>query len=1008
MHVAQPALAHDRGVEQRLLRHICRGQRRPLPGAGEVDLQRAGRGQGTEAKAQSGPAPGGVVQGVARAVVVGDVRVVLDVGLARGIVGVGEGELARTDHPRRALDHRRAGRAGGHGRVIDRRGVEVEIVRGEVPGAAGRHIQGHRRGEVLAAVVDVADPAGIDIGLREALEGAQRDTVLLQAAVPRARGTGGAVERADGEDDLARRHAASGKTQQVARHRDCGALVQQDGLTVGQRPQRGAGGRSTHVIRGQLRTRHRRRVGLAAAAAAGARQRQRETEVEGAQRVGEVRPDVDAALPHEILALRVPAQRQCVVAHLEGETVGGLAAGIVDGRLHVLHPARAYVCQAEGGPGQQLRVVHQQMAVRRRRRENEGDARLRRVDVGGRQHLRREHDPVVVAATVEHAVGPLGRDGGRPRAGVDPHRVVVDRQDVEHDARAGRPDAIRAQPAAAVGDGHVETVAGWQAVRVDTVVGVAQAAAIGMGDDEAAGDVLRTQGAVNGLRDTSNDGQATVVQHAVCRQVVQAQVEHVVARVAAAVGGDEQADHGLCDPAARCVARLAFENAAATGNARCLVDGSDDEGHLGGVGVRQRGGAVVDLHRETVGGVLRGRAAGGVHIGQQAVTQLRQVEGRARADRVAVQGQEAVCRGVGEREDDLFGRLLATVQIGVGERECLRPDRCSARPFRDRLHTVDHGGGRVGHGALQQAQLGGGEPGRIEGQCGVDRPGLLLQHPVALRSAAPGGVIGGSHIGLRQPGDALDQFPSVGARAHAAAIQQDVGVWLQERGPPWQLACKPSVPRRSVPAGIRPVADLHLPRRAVGQQVDGVPGGTILQGLAHLLPGIAAGVEDDHLNAFANVGDVGLVACDRRVDEQDLLACLPGGWDGQGTDTGRDARGGCRCCRRRWQSCSRIVRCSAAFRRAASAGPPGVLREVERQRAVEHEAWLQHHRSRYPPRPQRGAMGIRTGRAHGRLARMRPLIPATSSGKRPSIAAATLTDWLTGSARAPMRVNRAG
>ena len=38
----------------------------------------------------------------------------------------------------------------------------------------------------------------------------------------------------------------------------------------------------------------------------------------------------------------------------------------------------------------------------------------------------------------------------------------------------------------------------------------------------------------------------------------------------------------------------------------------------------------------------------------------------------------------------------------------------------------------------------------------------------------------------------------------------------------------------------------------------------------------------------------------------------------------------------------------------------------------------------------------------------RPLMPATSSGKRPSMAAATLTDWLTGSTRAPMRMNLAG
>ena len=38
----------------------------------------------------------------------------------------------------------------------------------------------------------------------------------------------------------------------------------------------------------------------------------------------------------------------------------------------------------------------------------------------------------------------------------------------------------------------------------------------------------------------------------------------------------------------------------------------------------------------------------------------------------------------------------------------------------------------------------------------------------------------------------------------------------------------------------------------------------------------------------------------------------------------------------------------------------------------------------------------------------RPLMPAMSSGNLPSIAAATLTDWLTGSTRAPMRMNLAG
>ena len=816
VHVAQPPLCHEAGVEQGLLRDVGRRHRRPGAGAGGVDLQQTSRRQGADAKAQSGAAPGSVVQRVALAMVVDVLGVVLDVGLTCGIVRVGEGQLRGADHPCGALDDGRTGRSGGHRRVVDRCGVKVEDVLREGACAARRDVQGHRRGEILPAVVDVADASGIDVGLGEALEGAQRHTVLLQAAVPRA-GAVDAVEGADREDDLTRRDAAGGKAQQIARHRDGRALGQQHGLAVGQWPHRRAAGGSADVVGRQLRTRHRRRVGLAAAATAGARQRQRQTEVEGAQRVGEAGPHVDAALPHEILALRVPAQRQRVVAHLEGKTVAGLAAGIVDRRLHILHPTGAHVGHAEGGAGQQLRVVHQQVAVRRRRRDDEGDARFGRIDVGGRQHLRRQHDPVVVAATVQDPIGPGRGDGGTQRAPDDPHRVVVDRLDVQHDARAGRQRAGRAQPATAVGDGDVEAVIGRDAARVDAVVGVTQPAAVGVGDDEAAGDVLRAQGAGEGLRHAADHGLAREVQRAVGRQAVQPQVQHVVAWVPAAFGGDEQPDRGLRDAPAGGIERLTLEDAAAARDAGRLVDGCDDQGDLCGVGVGQRCRAIVDLDREAVCRVLRCRAAGGVHIGQQAVTQLRQVESRARADRVAVQRQDAARRGVGEGEDDLLRRLLAALQVGVGECECLRQDGRARGAFRHRLQPVGHGGWRVGHGTLQQTWLGRGEPGRIESQCRVDRPGALLEHPVALRTAAAGRVVGGRDIGLRQPGDAVDQRLAVGTCAHAAAVQQDVRIGIEERRPPRQLAGHRvgRLGRGSLAATVRVCAERQVSRRAV-------------------------------------------------------------------------------------------------------------------------------------------------------------------------------------------------
>ena len=208
----------------------------------------------------------------------------------------------------------------------------------------------------------------------------------------------------------------------------------------------------------------------------------------------------------------------------------------------------------------------------------------------------------------------------------------------------------------------------------------------------------------------------------------------------------------------------------------------------------------------------------------------------------------------------------------------------------------------------------------------------------------------------------------------------------------------------------------ELAWRAVCEQVHGLQLVVLRHRCAHLCPGVAAGVEHNEFYAFAQP-DLPL-GCVRngRVDEYELARA--------GTRHGDATRGG-RAGHSPFFGLPLTGQGQRVGARAVDAGGQVVDGRVDGG-AVEHLALLQRHGPRaaareLAPRPGRGAVrrtgarrpgcvgcGHRLRASQRRLGWRRPLMPATSSGNRPSIAAATLTDWLTGSARAPMRVKRAG
>ena len=433
-------------------------------------------------------------EGQQAAIVVGEIvravrrqrRRSLQIIFAGRIVGIGEAQLIGGDVECIAFVEAVVGRADRGRCIIHRLDIEAEL---RDPGIGleathpiglehpGRGAQRHAAAEILAAVVNEANGATVQIRLGERVVGVEGDPVsveqLLQLAVPVGEVT--AVEGEDGVDDLRRVHAGG---RIVHARAGAGAVGQHHRAAFDQHPM-GFAERADHpgLVGAGIAGGRSRRIGIqhgqTVAKASGGRARtQVDDEVEIAQRGRLVRPGIDAAGPLELLAGRLPVHRNGVVDDLEGEGVGIGEAGRAE--LVVEDQPRVDIGEGEGGavgqPGidpadgpDEPALIEPALVD-----DPEGDAFRRRIRVGGTQHRRSELDDVVL------------RHGGGQGARVHPDRLVAQRADVQNDGR--RIGQRGTGPAPAVCHGNVEAVARGPAVHVDAVVAIGQAGAVGIGE----------------------------------------------------------------------------------------------------------------------------------------------------------------------------------------------------------------------------------------------------------------------------------------------------------------------------------------------------------------------------------------------------------------------------------------------------------------------------------------------------------------------------------------------
>ncbi|MNB85306.1 hypothetical protein D3C75_322030 [compost metagenome] len=106
------------------------------------------------------------------------------------------------------------------------------------------------------------------------------------------------------------------------------------------------------------------------------------------------------------------------------------------------------------------------------------------------------------------------------------------------------------------------------------------------------------------------------------------------------------------------VLRLAFKHKAAPADAWGLVFRLDVKGHGNAVRLADRGRAIVQAGRETVGSVLVG-PGGGMHILHRPAVNVLLGKDRADADTLAVEGQIAIARQSRQAVHHLGGGLRA-------------------------------------------------------------------------------------------------------------------------------------------------------------------------------------------------------------------------------------------------------------------------------------------------------------------------------------------------------------